>query len=69
VRPHRRQVAARLLGRHVRRRAHHSTVGGPRGVLAEALGEAEVGELRPALAVDEDVPGSTSRWMTPAAWA
>jgi len=49
-----------LLGRHVVRRAHHlvrtgqpSAVGGA----AEDLGQPEVGDLHPALGVDEDVLG------------
>ena len=48
-----------LLRRHVVRRAHDLPVAGERGVAAasrpEDLGDAEVGDLHPALLVEQDV--------------
>ena len=47
-------VAERLLGRHVVGRAEHAPVGG-QAVLVERAGDAEVGDLGRALAVDQHV--------------
>ncbi len=49
------RLAARLFGRHVGRRAHDLAVRRHRLAVGVALGEAEVGDVRPALAVEEDV--------------
>ena len=51
------RLAARLLGRHVGRRAQHLPVLGHDGFLGLALGQAEVHQVRLALGIEQDVGG------------
>ena len=63
------RLAPGLLGAHVGRRAQHLAVDRHRDLARLALGQAEVHQVRPAVAVEHDVDGLTSRWTTPCSWA
>jgi hypothetical protein len=57
VAAHADHFAARLLGRHVRRRSHHLAVVCHQRELVDRFGETEVGDLDSALAREDDVGG------------
>ena len=49
------RLASSLLGRHVRHGSDHLAIGRDRLILGELLGNAEIGDVRPAIGVNDDV--------------